>query len=54
MLRGFGAEIDEGLLRDQLRREQAEDAYELLREIARSGVPVTAESLDRVWHERYR
>lgn len=46
MLDAFGAELDEDSLRQHLGREQAEDAYELLRRLAASDEPVDAERVE--------
>jgi hypothetical protein len=55
MIATFGAELDESVLRKRLREDQAEAAYELLREVGVSSEePVTPEFLDRLWHSRYR
>jgi hypothetical protein len=54
MMNSFGAELDVEALRHALRREQAEDAYELLASLGASGEPMTLERLDREWHARYR
>lgn len=55
MIATFGDELDDALLRKRLRRDQAEEAYELLRDLARSyDGPVTPDLLDRAWHSRYR
>jgi hypothetical protein len=43
MLDAFGSELDEQVLRHQLRREQAEDAYERLRRLAESDAPADTE-----------
>jgi hypothetical protein len=53
MLRAFGRELDEPLLRGWLRREQAESAYELLRELADSGEDLTERELGDVWQSRF-
>ncbi len=45
MLAAFGDELDEGWLLDGLRREDSLDAFEALRELARSDDPVTDEIL---------
>lgn len=45
MLAAFGDELDEGWLLDELRREDSLDAFEALRELARSDEPVTDEIL---------
>ena len=54
MMYGFADELDETLLRDHLRREGAEHAYEVLRELASSGEPITEESLGALWYRHYR
>ena len=54
LIRAFGAEIDEPALRRYLKSEGAEDAFDLLRDLAQRGEPVEAGLLDRLWHQRYR
>ncbi|HEX6039253.1 hypothetical protein [Longimicrobium sp.] len=54
MMEAFGDDLDEGFLRVWLRHEGSEDGYDHLREIAASGVAITAQELDRQWHQRYR
>ena len=41
-------------LRRYLKSEGAEDAFDLLRDLAQRGEPVEAGLLDRLWHQRYR
>jgi hypothetical protein len=47
MIAAFGDELDEPLLREYLRREAAEDAFESLRRLSRSGKIITQEALER-------
>ncbi len=54
LIRAFGAEIDEPELRRYLKSEGAEDAFDLLRDLAQRDEPVEAGLLDRLWHQRYR
>lgn len=54
MIKAFGSELDEEILRKRLRQDQAEEAYELLRDLASSEEKVTEAMLDRIWHSRYR
>jgi hypothetical protein len=54
MIRAFGQDLDDAVLRTFLRRDQAEAAYELLKELATSGEQYTERDLDQVWHSRYR
>jgi hypothetical protein len=54
MIRAFGHELDEQVLRTFLRRDQAEEAYELLRNLAASETEYAEQDLDRIWHSRYR
>jgi hypothetical protein len=53
MLRAFGRDLDESILRGFLRREQAESAYELLRELADSDEALSEGELDEIWHSRF-
>ncbi|HKP76868.1 MAG TPA: hypothetical protein VJT67_15165 [Longimicrobiaceae bacterium] len=46
MLAAFGPDLDEATLRKNLSREQAEDAFEVLRRLYESGVPITDQQLD--------
>jgi hypothetical protein len=46
LISAMGDEIDEHALRDYLRREGAEDAYETLRRLAKSEEPITREILE--------
>lgn len=54
MIAAFGDELDMNELRVYLRREGAEEAFDLLRGFARSGAPITATALDELWQRRYR
>lgn len=54
MLAAFGGSLDEAALRAHLRKEGAEEAYDVLLRFMASGAPVTAESLDALWNEHYR
>lgn len=54
MMAAFGDDLDEAFLRLWLRKEGSEAGYDHLREIADSGMPITAQALDRQWHQRYR
>jgi hypothetical protein len=54
MMEAFDGMLNEVLLREHLRREQAEDVYEMLRDLRRGGEDITEETLDRIWHSRYR
>jgi len=47
MLDAFGTDLDEQALRDHLKREQAEDAYERLRRLADSDEPADTERVAR-------
>lgn len=47
MIASFGGELDEGLLLDYLRREDAVDAYDTLRALAESDEPITKDVLVR-------
>jgi hypothetical protein len=53
MIRGFGEELDERVLREWLRKEQGEGTYELLREVAASDDAVDAKSMELLWHAHY-
>ncbi|HEX2205878.1 MAG TPA: hypothetical protein VHG91_21365 [Longimicrobium sp.] len=53
MIQAFGYEIDETFLRDHLRKEGAEEAYEQLKALAASSEPITSQTLDALWHRRY-
>lgn len=46
LISAIGDEIDEEALREYLRREGAEDAYDSLRRLAQSGEPITREVLE--------
>lgn len=54
LLRAFGEGVNQKELRRLLRREGAEHAYELLREIADSEQDVSTQELDALWHRHYR
>lgn len=54
LIRAFGSEIDEAVLRKYLRREGSEDAYELLRGVADSDAELTWRQLDALWQKHYR
>ena len=54
LLRTFGDRVNEGELQRLLRREGAEHAYELLKEVADSDQRVTIQQLDALWHAYYR
>ncbi|HEY0152374.1 MAG TPA: hypothetical protein VGB92_10270 [Longimicrobium sp.] len=54
MMLTFGGTIDDALIRAYLRKEGAEDTYDLLRQFAASGVVAEPESLDAFWREHYR
>jgi hypothetical protein len=54
MMAAFGQDLDEAALRARLRKEGAEDTYDLLRDFADSGAPVTADALEQLWQRRYR
>jgi hypothetical protein len=54
MIAAFGDELNETELRARLRREGAEETYDLLREFAASGAPVTASALEALWRQYYR
>ncbi len=48
-----GGELDEALVRSALRREGAEDTYDLLIRYAHSGGEATWDALDARWQEHY-
>ena len=54
MMLTFGADIDDALIRAHLRKEGAEDTYDLLLRFAESRTPATPESLEALWHQHYR
>lgn len=54
MINAFGASVNDEAIRKWLRAEQAEDAYDLLLDLARSSEDVDSAALDRIWHQRYR
>lgn len=54
MIRAFGSELDEPPLREYLRKEGSEDAFDHLRELADSGAPVDARAVEALWHRHYR
>ena len=53
MIAAFGDELDESVVRAWLKREGAEDAFDLLKGLAASGIPITTPKLDEIWHQRY-
>jgi hypothetical protein len=54
LIAAFGADLNEQVLREYLRKEGAEHAYDLLRAFGASGDPVTQGALDALWHGHYR
>ena len=54
MIRSFGGDLDEKVLRARLRKEGAEHAYGVLRKLAVTDMDVTPQRLDTLWHEHYR
>ena len=54
MMLPFGENIDDVLIRAHLRKEGAEDTYDLLLRFAASGVPAEPETLEALWHQHYR
>jgi hypothetical protein len=54
MMLTFGGTIDDALIRAYLRKEGAEDTYDLLIRFAASGAAAEPESLDALWREHYR
>lgn len=53
MIDAFAGELDDAALRAHLRREGAEDTYDLLLRLSASGSPPNTEELDAVWHRHY-
>ncbi|CAA9295894.1 MAG: hypothetical protein AVDCRST_MAG68-277 [uncultured Gemmatimonadetes bacterium] len=53
MIDAFAGELDDAALRAYLRREGAEDTYDLLLKLSASGSPPTAKELDALWHLHY-
>jgi hypothetical protein len=54
MIDAFTSELDEAALRAHLRKEGAEDTYDLLRRVSVSGARPTLEDLDTLWQREYR
>jgi 5-formyltetrahydrofolate cyclo-ligase len=54
LIRAFGSELDETILLPYLKRQGAEPAYELLRDLANSDREITHQQLDELWHRHYR
>ncbi|HEX8210940.1 MAG TPA: hypothetical protein VF584_12255 [Longimicrobium sp.] len=54
MIDAFSSELDEAALRAHLRKEGAEDTYDLLRRVSASGIRPTLEELDALWQREYR
>lgn len=54
MMLTFGSGIDDALLRGHLRKEGAEDTYDILLRFAESGALAEPESLEALWHQHYR
>ncbi len=54
LIRAFGSELDQAVLRKFLRKEGSEDGYELLRSLAESDAEITLQQLDALWHQHYR
>ncbi|HEX6748448.1 MAG TPA: hypothetical protein VF092_14215 [Longimicrobium sp.] len=54
MIRGFGGRIDDAALRDYLRKEGSEHAYDLLLDLMDSDEPLTEQTLEAKWHAHYR
>jgi hypothetical protein len=53
MIRTFRHLIDEEALRNWLKREQAEDAYDLLCDVADSGRELTEREMGEIWQSRF-
>lgn len=53
MIDAFAGELDDAALRAHLRKERAEDTYDLLLQLSASGTPATVEELDALWHLHY-
>jgi hypothetical protein len=54
MLAALASELDEAALRAHLRKEGAEDTYDLLLGFIASGIQPTTASLDALWQQHYR
>lgn len=54
MIDGFGNDLDERVLRTRLAADQAEEAFELLRNLVRRRKRISTAELERIWHSRYR
>ena len=54
LLSVFGTEIDESLLRERLRKEAAEDAFDALRTLAESASPIGAAELEGTLERLHR
>ncbi len=54
MMLTFGDTIDDELIRAYLRKERAEETYDLLLRFAVSGAPAEPESLEALWRQHYR
>lgn len=54
LLAALGRELDEAALRTHLRKEGAEDTYDLLLDFIASGAPASIASLDALWQQHYR
>jgi hypothetical protein len=54
MILSFGSELDDALLRGHLRREGAEDTYDVLLAFLDTGAPADPETLEALWHQHYR
>ena len=53
MMLTFGSGIDDTLLRGHLRKEGAEDTYDILLRFAESGALAEPKSLEALWHQHY-
>lgn len=54
MLAALGSEVDDAALRAHLRKEGAEDTYDLLLGFVASGAKPSTASLDALWQQHYR
>lgn len=54
LIRSFGKDLDETVLRAKLRKEGAEHAFGVLRKLAVNDEEVTPQRLDTLWHKHYR
>lgn len=54
LIRSFGKDLDETVLRAKLRKEGAEHAFGVLRKLAVNDKEVTPQRLDTLWHKHYR